>query len=385
MTAAAMNAFVGEQRRAASPVHRLGDALIDKIAAGEVVERPASVVKELVENALDAGARSVEIAVEKGGAALIRVADDGSGIAPADLPLAVSRHCTSKLSSVGDLEAIRTMGFRGEALPSIGAVARLSVASRTLGAEGGAAISVDGGRVAPVEPAARGPGTTVEVRDLFFATPARLKFMKSERSESGAISDTVKRLALSAPAVSFALTQNGRTTRFPAGDLAERARQVLGETFAREAVRLNVERDGVRLSGLLGLATDGRSTSSAQYFLVNGRTVRDRLIGQALRAGYRDVMAQNRHPAAVLSIDLDPAAVDVNVHPQKADVRFRDAAAVRGFIVSAVRRELAVMEARTSGTIATAAISALGNRDWEPPVAPAAVAEEGPRFEAKTS
>ncbi|MEM9221632.1 MAG: DNA mismatch repair endonuclease MutL [Pseudomonadota bacterium] len=349
-------------------VTRLDDRLVDKIAAGEVVERPASVVKELVENALDAGASAIDVAVEAGGASLIRVSDDGHGIAADELPLAVSRHCTSKLASAADLDAIRTMGFRGEALPSIGAVARLSLVSCTEGGEG-ASISVEAGRVSPVEPAGRAIGTTITVRDLFFATPARLKFMKSERTEAAAVTDIVKRLALSAPKVAFSVCTGGRTQRFAAGTMLSRARDVLGADVAQEAIPMGAERDGIRLTGLLGLPTAGRSNSLHQFGFVNGRVVRDKLIAQALRAGYQDVIARDRYPVAVLHLACDPRAVDVNVHPQKADVRFRDPQMVRGFIVSAIRRQLADAAPRTSRAVSHAALSALRVPET-PPTAP---------------
>ncbi|ORE91534.1 DNA mismatch repair protein [Stappia sp. 22II-S9-Z10] len=342
----------------ARKVQRLDARLIDKIAAGEVVERPASAVKELVENALDAGATAVDVTAEAGGTALIRVADDGHGIPAEELPLAVERHCTSKLIDAAGLSAILTMGFRGEALPSIGAVARLSVTSRVEGGDG-ASILVEGGRVGPVEPAGRAVGTTVEVRDLFFATPARLKFLKSERSENAAISDTVKRLALSAPHVAFTLNLGGRRQTFAAATPLGRARDVLGADFADEAIALDVERHGVRLQGHLGLPTSGRASSQYTYAFVNNRVVKDKLIAQAMRAGYQDVMARDRHPVAVLWMTLDPALVDVNVHPAKADVRFQDANAVRGLIVTAFRRALAEAPAAASRTVSSAALAAL--------------------------
>ncbi|MEM7694681.1 MAG: DNA mismatch repair endonuclease MutL [Pseudomonadota bacterium] len=339
-------------------VKRLDDRLVDKIAAGEVVERPASVAKELIENALDAGATTLTITAEGAGIALLRVADDGAGIAADELELAVSRHCTSKVAALADLDAIATMGFRGEALPSIGAVSRLTVASAQEGAAG-ATISVVGGRVSPVAPAGRARGTTVSVEDLFFATPARRKFLKAERTEAAALGDTIKRLALAAPHVAFTYTHGGRTQRFPAGGPLDRARAVMGEAFAAEAIPLAAEREGVRLSGLLGLPTDGRATGAYQYTFVNGRLVRDKLITQALRAGYIDVMAGGRHPAAVLFVAVPPETVDVNVHPQKADVRFSQAAGVRGAIVSAIRGALAEAAPRTSATVSGAAIAAL--------------------------
>ncbi|GAB5374081.1 MAG: DNA mismatch repair endonuclease MutL [Acuticoccus sp.] len=364
-------------RAEAAVVARLDDRLIDKIAAGEVVERPASVVKELVENAIDAGARTIDVAVEAGGTALIRVSDDGNGIRAADLPLAVSRHCTSKLRDTAGLAAIGTMGFRGEALPSIGAVARLTLVSRAAGSADAASIHVEGGRAGPVEPAGRAVGTTVDVRDLFFATPARLKFLKSEKSEAAAVSDTVKRLALSAPDIAFSLNLGTRTQRYPAGSALDRARAVLGADFAGEAIPLVAERDGVRLSGFLGLPTSGRANSLSLYAFVNDRVVKDRQIAQAMRAGYQDVMARDRYPVVVLSIAIDPAAVDVNVHPQKADVRFRDPQLVRGLIVSAIRRQLAAEAPRASRNVSNAALAAL---TVPPPSSPSGVAEPGATF-----
>ncbi|UOM32827.1 DNA mismatch repair endonuclease MutL [Acuticoccus sp. I52.16.1] len=377
----------------AASVRRLDERLIDKIAAGEVVERPASAVKELVENALDAGARAIDVTVEAGGTALIRVADDGHGIRVEELPLAVQRHCTSKLVDAAGLSAILTMGFRGEALPSIGAVARLSVVSRHRDGDA-AGITVAGGRVGEVEPAARAVGTTVEVRDLFYATPARLKFLKSERAEAGAVSDTVKRLALSAPHVAFTLTLNGRRQEFPAGTPRQRARDVLGADFADEAIDLDIERHGVRLVGHLGLPTSGRASSQYTYAFVNNRVVRDKLIAQAMRAGYQDVMARDRHPVAILWLTIDPAAVDVNVHPAKADVRFRDANAVRGLIVTAFRRALAEAPPTASHSVATAALAALSARrpssslvetDDAPAHAPQGFAAPATPFTARSS
>lgn len=347
---------------AVRPVRRLDDRLIDKIAAGEVVERPASIVKELVENAVDAGARSIDIAIEGGGVDLIRVADDGHGIGIDELPLAVSRHCTSKIADAAGLAAIVTLGFRGEALPSIGAVSRLSLTSRRAGAAAGATISVTGGRVGEVAPAGRAVGTTVEVRDVFFATPARRKFLKSERSEAAAIADEVKRLALCLPHVAFTLTQNGRTTRHEPGRAADRARAVLGPRFSDTALVLGAERDGVRVAGLLGLPTDSRASGQHIYAAVNGRVVRDKLITQAVRAGYQDVLASGRQPVAMVSLAIDPSAVDVNVHPAKADVRFAEANAVRGFIVSAVRRCLAASAPRSSSAVSGAAMAAMARR-----------------------
>jgi DNA mismatch repair protein MutL len=326
-------------------IRRLPEELINRIAAGEVVERPASVVKELVENALDAEARRVAIRIESGGRALVLVEDDGRGMTADDLALAVERHATSKLPD-GDLTAIATLGFRGEALPSIGAVARLTVTSRTRDGEG-AAIAVDGGRTDGPRPAAAAPGTRVEVRELFHATPARLKFLKAERTEVERVRETVERLALAHPHVAFTLEVDGRATlRLDAesADLfeARRARvgAVLGRAFIENAVPIEAEREGVRLAGHAGLPTYHRRTTEQQHLVVNGRPVRDRLLLGALRGAYRDLLAHDRHPAVALFLTLPADAVDVNVHPAKAEVRFRDPALVRALIVTGVRAAL---------------------------------------------
>jgi DNA mismatch repair protein MutL len=341
------------------PIRRLSEETINRIAAGEVVERPASAVKELVENAIDAGSRRIEVSIAAGGAALIRVTDDGSGMAAADLAIAVERHSTSKLEH--GLDDIRSLGFRGEALAAIGAAARLTIASRQAGGEG-AEITVDGGRVQPVRPAAIAAGTRVEVRDLFLATPARLKFLKTERAEAAAAADVVKRLALAHPEIRFAFNTEDRTALdFPAagadGRLA-RIGQVLGAEFGENAVAIDAAREGVRLTGFAGLPTFSRGNGLAQYFFVNGRPVRDRQLTGALRAAYTDVMKRDRHPVAALFIDLDPAEVDVNVHPAKAEVRFRDAGLVRGLVVGAVREALQRGTPRAATTAATATIAA---------------------------
>jgi len=346
----------------AMPIRQLSETMINQIAAGEVIERPASVVKELVENALDAGARRIEVATASGGLALIRVSDDGSGIAETELPLAVGRHCTSKLSN--DIADIRSLGFRGEALPSIGAVGRLSIKSRTPAATSGAEIRIDGGRVLPVRPAAANPGTVVEVRDLFFATPARLKFMKSERAEGTAIADVVRRIAIAFPHVRFTLSGSDRSTlELPAAGTgpearAERIAQVLGRDFPQNALVLAAEREGVRLSGSVSLPSFNRANALQQYAYVNGRPVRDKLIAAALRGAYADAMARDRHPVTVLFIDIDPADVDVNVHPAKADVRFRDPGLVRGLIIGAIREALAGAGIRPATTGAAAMMGA---------------------------
>ena len=350
------------------PIRRLPPETVNRIAAGEVVERPASAVKELVENALDAGAVRVEIQADGGGLTRILVADDGAGLAAAELPLAVERHATSKLSpdAAGDYDLlhIATLGFRGEALPSIGSVARLSIASRARGNADAHAIWVEAGAVGPVTPAAfPGPhGARVEVRDLFYATPARLKFMKSERTESMAITEEVKRQSMAHEAVSFSLDLDGRRAlRLPAeasgpqGRLARLA-AVMGADFADNALSLEHEREGVRLSGFVGLPTFNRGNAGHQYLFVNGRPVRDRLLQGALRAAYADFLARDRHPLAALFLELDPELVDVNVHPAKAEVRFRDPGVVRGLIIGGLRHALAAAGHRAATTVATAAL-----------------------------
>ncbi len=343
-------------------IRQLSDHAINQIAAGEVIERPASVVKELVENALDAGAGRVSVVTSAGGKTLIRVDDDGSGIPGAELPLAVERHCTSKLSE-DDLFDIRSLGFRGEALPSIGAVARLSLTSRHAGDPHGWTVMVEGGVKRGPEPAGRPPGTRVEVRDLFFATPARLKFLKSDRAEGAAVTDVVKRLALANPTVRFELSGTDRQTLTYAAASGERAlaariAQVMGTEFVENSRPVDALREGVRLSGLAGLPTFHRANSLAQFFFVNGRPVRDKLLMSALRGAYADVLARDRHPVAVLFIELDSRQVDVNVHPAKADVRFRDAQLVRGLVVGALRQVFAEAGYRASTHNAQAALAA---------------------------
>jgi DNA mismatch repair protein MutL len=340
------------------PIRRLAEEIVNRIAAGEVIERPASVVKELVENALDAGASRVEIVTAAGGVALMRVSDDGRGIPREELTLAVERHATSKLD--GGLDDIRTLGFRGEALASIGAAARLALASRARNAADAFEIAVEGGAIGPIKPAALGPGTRVEVRDLFFATPARLKFLKSERAEATAITEVVKRLALAHPGVRFTLAGSDRTEiTYPAVSTpAERVAQVMGTEFAADSLGIDAVREGVRLSGYAGLPTAGRGAAGAGDVLVNRRAGRARPVAGALRAAYADVMARDRHPVAALFLDLDPTALDVNVHPAKAEVRFRDPGLVRGLIVSAVREALAAGGMRTSRGRAEATLAA---------------------------
>jgi DNA mismatch repair protein MutL len=336
------------------PIRRLSEDMVNRIAAGEVVERPASVVKELVENALDAGATRIEVVTAAGGVSLVRVSDDGGGIGRDDLTLAVERHCTSKLD--GGLDDIRSLGFRGEALAAIGAAARLTVTSRRKDAGEAYAITVEGGVASHVKPAALGEGTRVEVRDLFFATPARLKFLKSERAETSAIADVVKRLALAHPEVRFALSDGPEYAA--TNDLLTRIAQVMGDDFARNSIAVDAVREGVRLSGYIGLPTFSRGNGLSQYFFVNGRPVRDKQLLGALRAAYADVMKRERHPVAALFITLDPSQVDVNVHPTKAEVRFRDPGLVRGLIVGGLREALGVSGVRSSTEAAGATIAA---------------------------
>lgn len=322
-------------------IKQLSETLINQIAAGEVIERPASAAKELIENAIDAGATRIEVATAGGGKTLLRVIDNGSGMGPEDLALAIRRHCTSKLSET--LFDIRSLGFRGEALPSIGSVAKLTITSRPAGADSGAEIAVVGGKVGEVRPAAANPGTTVEVRDLFFATPARLKFMKTEKAEAGAITEIVKRMAIAFPAIRFVLSGTDRSTlEFPGtgDDHLARIAQVLGADFKDNAIALDAEREDVRLSGFAGVPTFNRGNSAHQYAFVNGRPVQDKQILSAIRGAYAETIPQGRYPVAVLSLTLDPALVDVNVHPAKSDVRFRDPGLVRGLIVGAIRQSL---------------------------------------------
>ncbi|SHE75377.1 DNA mismatch repair protein MutL [Kaistia soli DSM 19436] len=368
------------------PIRRLTDDMINRIAAGEVVERPASVVKELVENAIDAGASRIEIVTAGGGVALIRITDDGSGMDAADLAIAVERHATSKLAD--DLLDIRTLGFRGEALASIGAVARLSIASRHASEPHGWEVAVSGGVVEPLRPAAIAKGTRVEVRDLFFATPARLKFMKGERAEASAITDVVKRLAMAHPEIRFNLTGSDRTALdLPStggGGFAERLAQVLGRDFADNAMVIDAAREGVNLSGHAGLPTFHRANGLQQYLFVNGRPVRDKVLIGALRAGYADVMARDRHPVAALTLTLDPHEVDVNVHPAKADVRFRDPGLVRGLIVGALRQAIHQSGHRATSTGGGATIAAFRSGS-APPFSPSASYAARPAYAAARS
>ena len=328
------------------PIRVLSGELVDQIAAGEVIERPASLVKEIVENALDAGATRIDIDVERGGVGLVRVRDDGRGIAAAELPLALARHATSKISSLEDLEAVSTLGFRGEALPSIGSVARLRIASRAQGAQQGAEIACAGGTLSEVRPSAHPPGTTVEVRDLFYNVPARRKFVRSDATELTHIAGLVERLALSRFDVSLRLRHGTRVLLdAPAvaapGEEGVRLAQVLGEEFAAAAIPVRHAAGPVMLSGWAGLPTRSRAQADQQFWFINGRSVRDRLLMNAVRLAYRDVLYHGRHAAYVLYLTLDPKLVDVNAHPAKLEVRFRDSRQIHEFVFRALERALA--------------------------------------------
>ena len=349
-------------------IRPLPEHLVNRIAAGEVVERPASVVKELVENALDAGAGAVEVVTAGGGKSLIRVSDDGSGMGRDDLVLAVERHCTSKLAD-DSLDSIATLGFRGEALAAIGAVAELEIASRVAAEPHGWAIRVSGGRKAEPAPSARARGTKVEVRNLFFATPARLKFLRSDRAEAASIADAVKRLAIAHPEVRFTLAGADRAPLdlAPAEAPLARLGQVLGRDFLDNAMAIEAGREGVRLAGHAGLPTFSRANGLHIFVFVNGRPLRDRQLASAVRAAYADVMARDRQPVAALFIDVDPAQVDVNVHPAKAEVRFRDPGLVRGLIIGAVREALAAHGGRSATTGGAAMLGAFSRQPaWRP-------------------
>ena len=341
------------------PIRQLPEDLINRIAAGEVVERPASVVKELVENAIDAGANRIVVTTAGGGRSLIRVEDDGDGMDRGDLVLSVERHATSKLADDG-LDDIRTLGFRGEALASIGAVASLSVASRTADAASGLRIEVDRSRKSGVVPQAMNRGTIVEVRDLFAGVPARLKFLKSDRAEAAAVADVVKRLAMANPEVHFVLDGSDRSpTNWPGGDaLPARVMQVMGADFTENAVPLATTRHGVVVTGLAGLPTYSRANSLSQFYFVNGRSVRDKVLLGAVRAAYADFVFRDRFPAIALFLSVDPAAVDVNVHPAKTEVRFRDPGGVRSAVIRAILDALGEAGYRASSTVAEDVMSA---------------------------
>jgi len=340
-----MDGYPTEAMAARSRIRLLPPAVADRIAAGEVVERPAAVVKELVENAIDAGASRIAVAIEAGGLGRVTVEDDGAGMGAEDLALAVERHATSKLTDERLIE-ITTLGFRGEALPSIGAVARLEIVTRQKGSAEGLAIAVTAGAKGEVRPAAASPGTRVTVRDLFFAAPARLKFLRGPRAEAEACLAALRRLALAHPAVAFHATVDAREAlALAADDRAGRARRLLGAEFAAHAIPLAAERGPMRLAGLVGPASLTRATAAEQHLVVNGRPVSDRLLRTALRVAYAEAIARGRHPMAALFLDLPAPLVDVNVHPAKTEVRFRDPDAVRGFVIAAVRGAIATARA----------------------------------------
>jgi len=347
------------------PIRILPGELVDQIAAGEVIERPASVVKELAENALDAGATRIEIDIERGGVALVRVRDDGCGIAAGELPMALARHATSKIASLDDLEAVTTLGFRGEALPSIGSVSRLRIVSRAAGAEHAAQVDLDGGALTPVRPAAHPPGTTIEVRDLFFNVPARRKFVRSEATELTHIAKLVERLVLSRFDVSFRLRHGTRVLLDApavsgAGADLTRLEEVLGRDFPAAAVAVRHAAGPVMLSGWAGLPTRSRAQPDQQFWFVNGRSVRDRLLMNAVRLAYRDVLYHGRHAAYVLYLTLDPKLVDVNAHPAKLEVRFRDSRQIHDFAFRAVERALAGTKPDLSAASAARGAEGLG-------------------------
>jgi DNA mismatch repair protein MutL len=352
------------------PIRLLPPNLVNQIAAGEVVERPASVVKELVENALDAGARRIEVVLRDGGRALISITDDGHGMDQAELAMAVERHATSKLPD-DDLVHIAQFGFRGEALPAIGAVGRLAITSRAQGSAHAWSLSVEGGAKSPIAPAALTQGTRVELRDLFYAVPARLKFLKTARSELNAVTEIVERLAMAHPDVAFTLSDDDRSVlklHAEAADLMpgleaepdaarlKRLAAIMGRDFADNAAPVEAGRDGHRVTGFAGLPTLNRATAAQQFLFVNGRPVKDRLLVGAIRGAYQDFLARDRHPMAVLFVDCPPEDVDVNVHPAKSEVRFRDSALVRGLIVGGIRHALERAGHRASTTVAAATL-----------------------------
>jgi len=350
------------------PIRRLPETVVNRIAAGEVIERPAAAIKELVENAIDAGTTRIDVTLTEAGRSLIAVVDDGMGMTPDELKLAVERHATSKLPN-DDLLRIATLGFRGEALPSIGAVSRLTITSRPRDSSEAWSIAVEGGAVTAPVPAAHPPGTRVEVRDLFYATPARLKFLKGDRAELSAAVDAVERLAMAHPHIAFHLTADGKPqvrlaaapglVGDPQAARLERVSAVVGKEFFDNAIAISAEREGIALSGHAGLPTYHRATAAAQYLFVNGRPVRDKLLAGAVRGAYADFLARDRHPVVALFLDVPPEQVDVNVHPAKAEVRFRDSGMVRGLIVGSLRHALAEAGHRASTTVAIGALGAL--------------------------
>ncbi|QDE38645.1 DNA mismatch repair endonuclease MutL [Luteibacter pinisoli] len=358
------------------PIRPLPPELINQIAAGEVIERPASVVKELVENSIDAGARRIDVDIEQGGVRLIRVRDDGGGIPREELPLAVASHATSKIASFDDLERVASMGFRGEALASVSSVARFALTSRHAGHDEAWRIEVDGGKYTDARPAQHPPGTTIEVRDLFYNVPARRKFLRAERTEFAHIDDLLKSLALAREGVDIRLTHNGKPVRLlkPARDehaALARVAEVLGPDFPGQALRVEHEAAGMRLSGWVGLPTASRGQADQQYFYVNGRLVRDRIVAHAVRQAYADVLFHGRHPVFVLFLELDPAGVDVNVHPAKSEVRFREQRLIHDFLFRTLHEALSQTRAGAAAPespmpVAAAAGSAFESRASQP-------------------
>ncbi|WP_411851572.1 DNA mismatch repair endonuclease MutL [Stenotrophomonas sp. LGBM10] len=359
-------------------IRQLPEILINQIAAGEVVERPASVVKELVENALDAGATRVDIDLEEGGVRLIRIRDDGGGIAPEELPLAVSRHATSKIASLDDLEAVATLGFRGEALPSIASVSRFTLSSRRPGDAHGSALQIEGGKLGEVTPRAHAPGTTVEVRELFYNVPARRKFLRAERTELGHIEEWLRSLALARPDVELRVSHNGKPSRrYKPGDLYSDARlgETLGDDFAAQALRVDHSGAGLRLHGWIAQPHYSRASTDQQYLYVNGRSVRDRSVAHAVKMAYGDVLFHGRQPAYVLFLELDPTRVDVNVHPAKHEVRFRDSRLIHDFVYRTLKEALA--ETRAGMTAVGVDAGAAVHAPMEMQALPAGAAASG--------
>ncbi|MEN8236493.1 MAG: DNA mismatch repair endonuclease MutL [Pseudomonadota bacterium] len=358
-------------------VRLLPTILVNQIAAGEVVERPASIVKELVENSIDAGATQINVVMRDGGRSFLQVQDNGNGMNRADLELGVERHATSKLPNE-DLFNIQTLGFRGEALPSIGAVSRLKISSNTRGQENGWTLSVEGGNKSDLSPCVHPAGTTIEVRDLFFATPARLKFLKTSTTESNHINQVLTRLAMAHPEIGFTLKDNTRVcfNYMPQSSSDEDARlkrlgEIMGQEFTENALAVSAQSQGYQLSGFVGLPTLSRGNANFQYLFVNGRPVKDKVLAGALRAAYQDFLPRDRHPLVALFLELDPHMVDMNVHPAKTEVRFRDAGFVRGLLISSIQKALNSAGHRASTTIAQSAMQSFGTASNALPRAPA--------------
>jgi len=360
-----MNAPDTSSPRTPRPIQALPDQLISQIAAGEVVERPSAVVKELLENALDAGSTQITVRLEEGGVKRIAITDNGRGIPPEQMPLALARHATSKIASLSDLENVGTLGFRGEALASIASVAAVTVTSRT--ADAAHAWEIVGSHNGAVAPSSGAQGTTIDVQDLYFNTPARRKFLKSEQTEFGHCAEVVRRIALSRPDVSFSLSHNGRTIdHWNVSEMAKRSAHILGDGFAEARLAIDESAGPLRIHGFAGLPTASKARADGQFFYVNGRFVRDKVLVHAVKAAYQDVLHGDRFPSYVLALDLDPALVDVNVHPSKIEVRFRDSRAVHQFVFHAVQRALAQTSATSHGSVPSPlpAAESLGSATW---------------------